>query len=115
MEETRKDAPNTNARPVLRETGGAVARLTAVERGEHSLPFGSKMYNVYRGWESDMIRSDKGVSTCDTLLDLEEALQNSSCKVVFVPKGAMMTDGDIEKLCRRNGVAKTIFKEVDRQ
>lgn len=96
----------------LKEVGAAVAQQKAMERGVRFLPHGSRLFSVAAGWESTMIRQDKGVVSCDTLLTLEEAMQDEDARVIFIPADALMTDDDIEKVCQRNGIVKTLFKEV---
>jgi hypothetical protein len=97
---------------LLDKVGAAVAQQKAMERGPLFLPHGSRLFQVASGWESNMIRQDKGVASAETLLELEAAIRNPEVKVVFIPVNALMTTPDIEKICQRNGVTKTLFKEV---
>ena len=94
------------------QTGAAAASANAMERSCTFLPHGCRMFQVIEGWESAMIRQDKSVRTCDTLLTLEEAVKDEDVQVIFIPQGALITDEGIEKVCQRNGVTKTLFKEV---
>ena len=96
----------------MSEVAAVVAQQNAMERGCVFLPHGCRLFKVEEGWESAMIRNDKGVAACDTLLVLEEALRNPEAKIIFIPEGAMITGQDIEKICQRNGVTKTLFREV---
>jgi len=96
----------------LEEVGVAVAQQNAMARGVRHLGHGCRLFSVEFGWESAMIKGDKGVPTCDTMLSLEDAMKNENVKVIFIPADALMTDEDIEKICARNGVLKTLFKEV---
>lgn len=96
----------------LDELGAAVAQQKAMERGPVFLPHGCRLFQVASGWESNMIRRDKGVATAASMLEFEAALRDQEVKVVFIPVNAIMTDADVEKICQRNGVTKTIFKEV---
>jgi hypothetical protein len=95
----------------LDEVGSVVAQQKAMGRGPTFLPHGCRLFRVSPGWESSMIRKDKAVTTVETLLDLEAAIRNPDLKVVFIPLGAIITEPDIEKICGRNGLAKTLFKE----
>jgi hypothetical protein len=97
---------------LMARTASIAAQQNAMGRSHKSLPHGSRMFNVEQGWESTMIQRDKGVAVADTLLTLERALRDLENKIIFIPHGALMTDQDIEKLCQRNGVIKTLFKEV---
>jgi len=92
----------------------AVAHQNAMERGCKFLPHGSRLFEVEQGWESVMIRRDKAVAVADTLLTLEAALRNPENAVIFIPLGAMMTGQDIERLCQRNAITKTLFKEGEK-
>jgi hypothetical protein len=89
-----------------------VAQQNAMERGCKFMPHGSRLFTVEQGWESAMICGDKGVAVADTLLTLESALRDPENKVIFIPINAAMTDADVEKLCQRNAITKTLFKEV---
>jgi hypothetical protein len=97
---------------LLDQVGAAVAQQKAMERGPLFLPHGCRLFQVASGWESNMIRRDKGVAACETMLELEAAIRSPDVKVVFIPVNAIMTNQDIEKICQRNGVTKTLFKVV---
>ena len=97
---------------LMNDVASTVAHQNAMERGCKFLPHGSRLFAVEQGWESTQISRDKGVLVADTLLTLEAALRNSENKVIFIPVDALMTDQDIEKLCQRNAITKTLFKEV---
>jgi hypothetical protein len=97
---------------LLEQVASAVAQQKAMDGGPTFLPHGCRLFRIASGWESNMIRRDKGVTTCETLLEFEAALRNPDVKVVFLTADAIITDADIEKICQRNGVTKTLFKEV---
>ncbi|MDE1153848.1 MAG: hypothetical protein PW788_15050 [Micavibrio sp.] len=105
-----------DTKPVSTDTldklAATVAQQKAMERGPTFLPHGCRLFRVETGWEGNMIQRDKGVVTCDTLLSLEAAIRDEDVKVVFIPLDAIFSDADIEKVCQRNGVTKTLFKEV---
>jgi hypothetical protein len=96
----------------MNEVAVAVAQQNAMERSCRFMSHGSRLFEVEQGWESAIISRDKTVAAADTLLALEAALRDPENKVIFIPLGALMTEKDIEKLCQRNAVAKTLFKEV---
>ncbi|MBI1215321.1 MAG: hypothetical protein GC185_05825 [Alphaproteobacteria bacterium] len=99
---------------LLDEVASVAAQKKAMQEGGCKfLPHGCRLFSIPQGWESNMIRRDKGVSTCETMLELEAAVQDAGVKVLFIPVDALMTDEDIEKICQRNGVTKTLFKEVN--
>jgi len=99
-------------RELLEKTAFVVAQQKAMERGCKFLPHGSRLFEVEQGWESTIISGEKSVATADTLLVLERVLRDPENKLIFIPMGALMTDQDIEKLCQRNAIVKTFFKEV---
>lgn len=98
----------------MNDVAVAVAHQNAMERGCKFLPHGSRLFAVERGWESAVISRDKGVAVADTLLTLEKAVRDPESKVIFIPAGALVCDQDIEKICQRNAITKTLFKEVDK-
>ncbi len=112
MSNTGKKASHLMSTDTLEEVGAAVAQQKAMERGPKFLPHGCRLFEVASGWESNMIRRDKGVASASTMLELEDAIRSPDVKIVFIPLDAMVTAPDIEKICQRNGVAKTLFKEV---
>lgn len=96
----------------LKQVGAAAAQQNAMERGTRFLAHGTRLFTVPAGWESQMIRQDKGVPSCETMLELEAAMRDEDVRVIFIPLDALLADTDIEKICERNGVTKTLFKEV---
>ncbi len=96
----------------VKKVATAVAHQNAMERGCKFLPHGSRLFEVEQGWQSTVIRQGNGVAVADTLLTLEEAIRNPETPVIFIPFDAMMTTADIEKLCQRNAIIKTLFREV---
>ena len=104
--------PQNASTEALDDLAVTIAQQKAMERGPTFLPHGCRLFRVDAGWEGNMIRRDKGVASCATLLELEDALRNEAVKVVFIPLEALFSDAEIEKLCQRNGVTKTLFKEV---
>lgn len=100
------------SRDVMDQTASIAAQKNAMDRGGKFLPHGGRLYAVEQGWESTMIARDNKVATADTLLTLEQALRDPENRIIFIPLGALMTDADIERLCQRNGVPRTLYKEV---
>lgn len=97
---------------LVKDVAVTVAQQNAMERSCRFLAHGCRLFEVESGWESAMISHDQNVAVADTLLSLESALRDPGNRVIFIPLGALMTDGDIERLCQRNGVTRTLFKEV---
>lgn len=96
------------------KVGAHVAQQNAMAQSGKTLGAGSRLFTVEAGWQSGMISKDAHVRTCESLLELEEAFAAPDVKVVFIPLGAMMAEGDIEKVCARHGTTRTIFKEVEK-
>lgn len=92
----------------------AAAQQKAMAQGAKPLPHGCRLFEVEKGWESGVIRRDPTTTVADTLLALEAALGDPDAKVIFIPHDALMTERDIEKLCQRNAITKTFFKEVEK-
>ena len=95
------------------EVAAVVAQKNAMDQGCIFLPHGSRLFTVEKGWQSQAIRRDRGVATSETLMAFEAALRNPDVKVIFLPADALVTDDDIRRICQRNGVTKTLFKEVE--
>jgi acid phosphatase class B len=96
----------------IKDAAIIAAQQRAMEGRFKFLPHGCKLFEVEQGWESTVIRGDESAVVVETLLELESALQNSGKKIIFIPRGALMTEQDIEKICQRNAIVKTFFKEV---
>lgn len=109
---TREGAEAPPEDAMLDRVASAAAQQKAMERGGKSLPHGSSLFYVEQGWEAVMLSRDKKVITARTLLELEQALREPQNKIILIPLGALMSEGDIEKLCHRNAIVKTLFKEV---
>src|ERR1035437_3542372 len=107
-----QDSRSPSSDPMMDRAASVAAQQNAMERSCKFLPHGCRLFEVEQGWESTMVKRDKSVAVVDTLLALEAALHDPESKIIFVPMGALMTDQDIEKLCQRNAIVKTFFKEV---
>jgi len=104
----------TQQRDLMNDVAVVAAQQNAMERGCKFLPHGCRLFKLEQGWESTMVRNDRGVAVADTLLTFEAALRDPDRKIILIPLKALITDGDIEKLCQRNGITKTIYKEVEK-
>jgi hypothetical protein len=100
------------AAELMNDVAVTVAQQNAMERGCKFMPHGSRLFMIEQGWESAVIGRDQNIAVADTLLSLEAVLRDPEKKVIFIPADALMTEQDIEKLCQRNAIAKTLFKEV---
>jgi hypothetical protein len=97
----------------VQNVASIVAQQKAMERGVRFMPHGTRLFTALSGWESMMIARDPHAVSCDTLMSLEAALKDKEAKVIFIPQTARFTDADIEKVCQRNGITKTLFREVE--
>lgn len=107
----RKEGPSAEEK-LMERTAFIAAQKNAMERGGTFLPHGSRLFHLEAGWESTVVGRDPSVTVVDTLLLLEQALRSPENKTILISSGSLITDQDIERLCQRNGVAKTLFKEV---
>lgn len=98
---------------VMKETARAVAIAQAMAGVCVNLPHGTRLFHVEKGWQAQSIADDLAIANCDTLLSFESALQDEEIKVIFIPGDAIIADVDIERICQRNAVVKTIFREVE--
>lgn len=97
----------------LEAVASIVVQQKAMARSLTSLPHGSRMFQVKSGWEAEALKNDPAIISCDSLLSLDAAVKNEDVKVIFMPRGGLITDADIEKIIQRNGATKTLFKEVE--
>ncbi len=97
-------------RELAKKLADIVAKLNAMSEFK-TLPHGSRLYRVAKGWETSIIESDPEVTTATTLGEFEKALRHNRGQV-FIPEDALISEDGIEQVCQRNGVAKVIFKEV---
>jgi len=98
---------------ILQNIAVTAAKMSSTRQGHSHLPHGSKLYWVDHGWKSSMIGDDILIQTVTTLREFEEAMQASEVHTIFMPQDALISIQGIEKICQRNGVPKTIFKEVE--
>lgn len=96
---------------VLKRVALSVAQQDAMQGPVRLLSHGSRLFAVPHGWQSRLIGGEEAIPACRSILELEEAMQDENTPVLFIPFDAMMTDADIEKVSRRNGVVKTLFRE----
>ncbi len=96
---------------LARRLAPLLAELEALAGAVRFLPHGSRLFRLPAGWQAAAFLQRLDVARCQTLLDLDAALQDENRPVIFLAKDAMMTENDIEKLCQRHGVTKTLFWE----
>ena len=104
MVQGKKDLP-------LEGMAHTAAMVNAMNGQTIFLAHGSRLFFVGSGWESRTIAADRNSFVCHTVTDLQSAMTNPHCAVIFISAEALLTQADIERVCERNGVAKTIFQE----
>lgn len=97
---------------LMAEVADLIASREAMSGGPLHVGHGSRLFYVPVGWESRRLGGMAEVVRCHTMLELEEALRDENIRVIFLPQDAMMSQGDIEKICQRNAAIKTIFWEA---
>ena len=97
---------------IMAEVADLIACREAMSGSVLHLGHGSRLFYVPQGWESRRLESMAQVVRCHTMMDLEAALRDENIKVIFLPHDAMMSQGDVEKICQRNAAVKTIFWEA---
>lgn len=73
----------------------------------------SFFYEVGRGWESEVLRTDSSVTQARDTLALEEAFMNPAVKAILIPEGSAISKTVALRICRRHGLGKTVFYEVN--
>ena len=71
---------------------------------------GSTVFSVAGGWPAELLRSEAGIVTTETPTAFEMAVQNPDTRAIFVPVDTFGWNL-MEKILRRNSLAKTIFWE----
>ena len=97
---------------VMAEVADLIACREAMAGGVLHVGHGSRLFYVPVGWESRRLASMTEVVRCHTMLELEGAMRDENIRVIFLPQDAMMSQGDVEKVCQRNAAIKTIFWEA---
>lgn len=100
------------ASSLLKKSVSVISQMTAMEQSLTMLDHGSRLFTVQGGWQSNAIKSDPSVISCETLLELESAVRDPEVKVIFMSYRALIMPSDVETIIRRNGATKTLFKEV---
>ncbi len=112
---TQAGNPAAEQKPDVAETLRRVSVVLAQQEGmagrQKFLAHGSRLFRVPSGWQGKALAGDAGVAVCANLRELDSAVRDENKPVIFLPADAMMTEEDIEKVCQRHGVVKTLFWE----
>ena len=94
----------------------SAARLRVMETMPYeTLPHGTRLYFVDKGWESSIIDGDPNVREVTNLRDFEEALCDTDIKTIFISEGALVTQSKLKQICKRNAATKVIYMEGNRE
>jgi len=126
-DEGNKEGGSSNGDSLLSSTQDAVAedmqtiaRSAARLRVMETMPYetlahGTKLYLVDKGWESSIIEDDPKVARVTNLRQFESALQDADVKTIYIPNDALVTQSQLETICKRNASTKVIYKEGKEQ
>ena len=95
----------------LRRVSVVLAQQEGMAGRQKFLAHGSRLFFVPQGWQANALAGDAGVARCANLRELDAAMRDENKPVIFMPVDAMMAEEDIERLCQRHGVVKTLFWE----
>jgi hypothetical protein len=79
--------------------------------GKMSRIEGSDVFSIAHGWQAELLQKEAGISVVSSPTEFEQALQDEGAATVFVPRAAFGWTL-LERILRRNDVAKTVFWEV---
>lgn len=99
------------AAETLRRVSVVLAQQEGMEGRQKFLAHGSRLFYVPSGWQGNALANDDGIAVCTNLRELDGAVRDENKPVIFLPANAMMSEEDIEKVCQRHGVVKTLFWE----
>lgn len=95
----------------LRRVMAVLAQQEGMAGRQKQMAHGSRLFYVPSGWQGRALGGAEGVTVCANVRELDAAVRDANKPVIFLPVDAMMTEEDIEKVCRRHGVVKTLFWE----
>lgn len=78
------------------------------------LPHGGRLYFLEPSAGIQALRTEPGIATAASALDLDRALRDGETPVILVTADAGLSAALIESMCRRHGAAKTILLETGR-
>ncbi len=95
----------------LRRVSVVLAQQEGMAGAQTFLPHGSRLFRVPSGWQGKALAGDAGVAVCANVRELDAAVRDENKPVIFLLADAMITAEDIERVCQRHGVVKTLFWE----
>lgn len=110
---------NSAKKPVLdtaqlEELAGKVARQQTVEKGALAEVGGSYVYAVGEGWEANQLKQDAEILQVRSIMELDEALENTAFDTLLIPSDATMTLELLKTALARHCQQKTVFFEQRR-
>lgn len=71
----------------------------------------SYFFIVRPGWETRVLKEDRKVTTVLSIRHLEEAFNDPSIAVIFIPSDSMIAKKTARFVCRKHKEGKTVFFE----
>lgn len=104
------------ARPGIEDLARVIAQHNAMSRGTRFLPHGTRLYEIECGWEAFVLETGPDAATrVTTRREFENAVKDPDQTVVFIPRSCPLSLEEIEKICQRHGITKTLYLEVDKE
>lgn len=72
----------------------------------------SRIYDISSGWEIKILFDDPAVMKAETLADFEAYMSDSEIYTILIPASSSITKSAAQDICRRSGLSKTVFFEV---
>ncbi len=100
----------------IKDLARVIAQRNAMSRGMRMLPHGSRLYEIECGWESFVLETgpDAAVRVLNRR-EFEDAIKDPEQAVIFIPLMCPLSLEEIEKICQRHGITKTLYQEVDKE
>lgn len=95
------------------DLASVMAQHNAMARRCVFLPHGSCLYEIETGWEAFSLQFGRHPVVCVTTRgEFERALKDPDGGPIFIPLSSSLPLEEIEKLCQRYAIVKTIYREV---
>ena len=104
------------ARPGIEDLARVIAQHNAMSRGTRFLPHGTRLFEIECGWEAFSLESGPDIAVrVESRREFETAVKNPDQTVIFIPRSCPLSLEEIEKICQRHGITKTLYLEVDKE
>lgn len=100
----------------IKDLARVIAMHNAMSRGMKFLPHGSMLYEIECGWESFALETGPDAAVrVSSRRDFENAIKDPDMPIIFIPRDCLLSLEEIEKICQRHGITKTVYQEVDKE